>query len=101
MMSRSSPLCLRKRSADGLLGGQRNFFSIDPFIDQLASAPGEDPIAFRLRHLSDSRAQDVIRSVTRRANWKPDKHTGRGHGLGFARYKNTGAYCAVVAEVEG
>ena len=24
-----------------------------------------------------------------------------GHGIGFARYKNFGAYCAVVAEVEG
>ena len=23
-----------------------------------------------------------------------------GHGIGFARYKNTGAWCAVVAEVE-
>src|SRR5207253_6086985 len=49
----------------------------------------------------DSRAQDVIRSVARRANWKPDKQTGRGYGIGFVRYKNTGAYCAVVAEIEG
>jgi nicotinate dehydrogenase subunit B len=24
-----------------------------------------------------------------------------GHGIGFARYKNMGAYCAVVAEIEG
>jgi CO/xanthine dehydrogenase Mo-binding subunit len=54
-----------------------------------------------LRHLGDSRAQDVIRSVAKRARWKPDKQTGRGHGIGFARYKNTGAYCAVIAEVEG
>ncbi len=23
-----------------------------------------------------------------------------GHGVGFARYKNTGAYCAVIADVE-
>src|SRR5207248_2726406 len=43
----------------------------------------------------------LIRSVAKRANWKPDKQNGRGYGLGFARYKNTGAYCAVVAEVEG
>jgi CO/xanthine dehydrogenase Mo-binding subunit len=90
-----------RTSALRTLGGQGNVFAIESFIDELASAHGEDPIAFRLRHLSDSRAQDVIRSVARRANWKPDKHTGRGHGLGFARYKNTGAYCAVVAEVEG
>ena len=27
--------------------------------------------------------------------------TGTGYGIGFARYKNTGAYCAVVAEIEG
>ena len=90
-----------RTSALRTLGGQGNVFAIESFIDELASERGEDPVAFRLRHLSDSRAQDVIRSVARRANWKPDKQAGRGYGLGFARYKNTGAYCAVVAEVEG
>ena len=29
------------------------------------------------------------------------RRAGIGYGIGFARYKNTGAYCAVVAEVEG
>ena len=29
------------------------------------------------------------------------KREGVGHGLGFARYKDASAYCAVVAEVEG
>ena len=33
------------------------------------------------------------------ARWQ--KREGAGHGLGFARYKGVGAYCAVVAEVEG
>jgi CO/xanthine dehydrogenase Mo-binding subunit len=89
-----------RTSALRTLGGQGNVFAIECFIDELASERGEDPVAFRLRHLSDTRAQDVIRSATKRANWKPDKRTGRGYGLGFARYKNTGAYCAVVAEVE-
>src|SRR6266849_1540268 len=90
-----------RTSALRTLGGQGNVFAIESLIDELASERGEDPVAFRLRHLSDSRAHDVILSVARRANWKPDKQTGRGYGLGFARYKNTGAYCAVVAEVEG
>src|SRR5438046_1525000 len=90
-----------RTSALRTLGGQGNVFAIESFIDELATDRGEDPVALRLRHLSDSRAQDVIRSVARRANWKPDKQTGRGYGIGFARYKNTGAYCAVVAEVEG
>jgi nicotinate dehydrogenase subunit B len=90
-----------RTSALRTLGAQGNVFAIESFLDELAAERGEDPVAFRLRHLSDSRAHDVIRSVAKRANWKPDKRTGIGYGLGFARYKNTGAYCAVVAEIEG
>ena len=90
-----------RTSALRTLGAQGNVFAIESFLDELATERGEDPVAFRLRHLSDRRAQDVIRAAARRANWKPDKRTGVGYGLGFARYKNTGAYCAVVAEVEG
>jgi CO/xanthine dehydrogenase Mo-binding subunit len=90
-----------RTSALRTLGAQGNVFAIESFLDELAAERGEDPVAFRLRHLRDPRAQDVIRSVARRANWKPAKRVGIGYGLGFARYKNTGAYCAVVAEIEG
>jgi len=90
-----------RTSALRTLGAQGNVFAIESFLDELAAERGEDPVDFRLRNLSDSRAQDVIRLVAKRANWKPDRQAGRGYGLGFARYKNTGAYCAVVAEVEG
>jgi nicotinate dehydrogenase subunit B len=89
-----------RTSALRTLGAQGNVFAIESFIDELAAERGEDPVDFRLRHLRDSRAQDVLRSVAKRANWKPDKRAGVGYGVGFARYKNTGAYCAVVAEVE-
>jgi CO/xanthine dehydrogenase Mo-binding subunit len=58
-------------------------------------------VAFRLRHLKDERARDVIRAAAKRANWKPQPKTGTGYGIGFARYKNTGAYCAAIAEIEG
>jgi nicotinate dehydrogenase subunit B len=90
-----------RTSALRTLGAQGNVFAIESFLDELAAERGEDPVAFRLRHLSDPRARDVIQSVARRANWKPDKTAGVGYGIGYARYKNTGAYCAVVAEVEG
>jgi CO/xanthine dehydrogenase Mo-binding subunit len=90
-----------RTSALRTLGAQGNVFAIESFLDEVAAERGEDPVAFRLRHLSDSRAQDVIRAAARRANWKPARKAGTGYGLGFARYKNTGAYCAVVAEVEG
>jgi nicotinate dehydrogenase subunit B len=90
-----------RTSALRTLGGQGNVFAIECFIDEIGAERGEDPVAFRLRHLSDGRARDVIRSVAKRANWKPAAQAGTGYGIGFARYKNTGAYCAVVAEIEG
>jgi CO/xanthine dehydrogenase Mo-binding subunit len=90
-----------RTSALRTLGAQGNVFAIESFLDELATERGEDPVLFRLRHLSDQRAQDVIRAVARRADWKPAKRDGTGYGLGFARYKNTGGYCAVIAEVEG
>jgi CO/xanthine dehydrogenase Mo-binding subunit len=90
-----------RTSALRTLGAQGNVFAIESFLDELAAERGEDPIAFRLRHLRDRRAQDVIRAVAKRASWKPVKRDGVGYGTGFARYKNSGAYCAVVAEIEG
>lgn len=71
------------------------------FIDELAAAAGVDPIAFRLRYLGDPRARTVIERATAKAGWsKWQKREGIGHGVGFARYKSGGAYCAVVAELE-
>ena len=90
-----------RTSALRTLGAQGNVFAIECFLDELAAERGENPVDYRLRHLSDERAKDVIRAAAKRANWKPDKQAGTGYGLGFARYKNTGAYCAVIAEVEG
>jgi CO/xanthine dehydrogenase Mo-binding subunit len=90
-----------RTSALRTLGGQGNVFAIESLLDEIAALRGEDPIAFRLRHLCDERAKDVIRAAARRAQWKPQKQSGTGHGVGFARYKNTGAYCAAIAEIEG
>jgi nicotinate dehydrogenase subunit B len=90
-----------RTSALRTLGAQGNVFAIESLLDELAVERGEDPVSFRLRHLRDERAKDVIRAAAKRANWKPGKKAGIGYGLGFARYKNTGAYCAVVAEIEG
>ena len=89
-----------RTSALRTLGAQGNVFAIESFIDELASERGEDPVAFRLRHLSDPRSKAVIEAAARRANWKPAAQDGVGYGIGFSRYKHTGAYCAAVAEVE-
>jgi CO/xanthine dehydrogenase Mo-binding subunit len=88
-------------SALRTLGAQGNVFAIESLLDEIAAGRGEDPVAFRLRHLGDERAKDVIRAAAKRARWKPEKQPGIGHGIAFARYKNTGAYCAAIAEIEG
>ncbi len=90
-----------RTSALRTLGGQGNVFAIESILDEIAAERGEDPVAFRLRHLRDERARDVIRAVARRAKWKPERQPGVGYGIGFGRYKNTGAYCAAIAEIEG
>lgn len=90
-----------RTSALRSLGAYANVFAIESFMDELAAAAGTDPIAFRLRHLKDPRARAVLERAAQRAGWSAWKPAeGRGHGSGFAKYKNLGAYCAVVAEVE-
>jgi nicotinate dehydrogenase subunit B len=89
-------------SALRALGAYLNVFAIESFMDELALASGQDPVSFRLRHLSDPRARAVIEAVVRRAQWEPGSQGGEGRGIGlaFARYKNIGNYAAVIAEVE-
>ena len=89
-------------SALRALGAYLNVFAIESFMDELALASGQDPVSFRLRHLSDPRARAVIEAVVRRAQWEPGSAGGEGRGVGlaFARYKNIGNYAAVIAEVE-
>jgi CO/xanthine dehydrogenase Mo-binding subunit len=83
------------------LGAFANVFAIESFMDELAAERGDDPLAFRLRHLKDVRARAVLEAAARRAGWSArQKSESVGHGLGFARYKGFGAYCAAVAEVE-
>jgi len=90
-----------RTSALRSLGAYANVFAIESFMDELAQAAGVDPIAFRLRHLRDPRARAVLEAAAGRANWNGwTAREGSGHGVGFAKYKNLGAYCAVVAEVE-
>ncbi len=84
------------------LGATLNVFAIESFMDELAERAGKDPLAYRLSVLSDSRARAVVERAARMSAWDSGMPpgTGRGRGIGFARYKNMAAYAAVVAEVE-
>jgi nicotinate dehydrogenase subunit B len=91
-----------RSSALRSLGAHGNVFAIESFMDELAALASADPVEFRLRHLDDPRAIAVVTAAATRANWNSDEAGGDGTGRGFAfsRYKNVGAYFAVVAFVE-
>lgn len=103
-----------RTSALRSLGAHCNVFALESFVDEIAHARSEDAVTFRLRHLSDARAVAVIERAAQMAGWGHASAqatntlasdgtataTSSGRGIAFAKYKNTGSYCAVVAEVE-
>ncbi|MGI8329243.1 molybdopterin cofactor-binding domain-containing protein [Actinomadura scrupuli] len=91
-----------RTSALRTLGAYLNVFATECFVDELAAAAGRDPVEYRLAHLADPRAREVVRRAAAAGGW-PSRQAGQdgvGYGIAFARYKDSGAYCAVVAEVE-
>jgi CO/xanthine dehydrogenase Mo-binding subunit len=89
-----------RMSALRALGGHPNVFAIESFIDELAHMAGRDPVEFRLAHLSDDRARAVIeRAIDDAPWWHAPKDEGEGRGIGYARYKHTGAWCAVAVRI--
>lgn len=81
------------------LGAFANTFANESFMDELAVAAGADPLVLRLRYLDDPRARAVLEAVTQQGAWGEPMPRGEGRGLAFARYENTEAYVATIAEV--
>ncbi|CAB5115062.1 xanthine dehydrogenase family protein molybdopterin-binding subunit [Burkholderia cenocepacia] len=76
-----------------------NSFAHDAFVDECAALTGVDPLAFRLRHLQDLRATELLQAVADRAGWMPraprpanereERDASRlvhGRGIAYARY---------------
>jgi CO/xanthine dehydrogenase Mo-binding subunit len=89
-----------RSSALRSLGAFMNVFAIESFMDELALSAGIDPLAYRLTYLTDARGRKVLETAAEAAGWGRPVPEGSGRGIGFARYKGMGAYCAVVADVE-
>jgi CO/xanthine dehydrogenase Mo-binding subunit len=90
-----------RTSALRTLGAFGNVFAIESFVDELADAADVDALAFRLDHLSDPRAREVLQAAADKIGWgKTDLAPGFGRGIAFAQYKNIQCYAAVAVELE-
>ena len=93
-----------------------NSFAHEAFIDELAAAAGADPVEYRLRHLPDPRAAELLQAVAARAGWLRGavgsrgraRQDGllRGRGVAYARYVHSkfpgfgAAWSAWVVDIE-
>jgi len=86
--------------------GPEIHFGSEQFIDELAATVGADPVAFRLRYLTNPRHVAAVRAAADKAGWQsrpaPQRERSgdllRGRGIAFAERRDTSV--AVVAEVE-
>ena len=91
-----------------------NSFAHESYIDELAFAAGVDPVQYRLQHLDDPRAKELIEATAQRAGWQPrtapqqtpaEGDVLRGRGFAYARYIHSkfpgfgAAWAAWVADV--
>ncbi|WP_087725788.1 xanthine dehydrogenase family protein molybdopterin-binding subunit [Pandoraea sp. PE-S2T-3] len=92
-----------------------NSFAHDSFADEMAAATGVDPLQFKLAHLKDPRAVELVTAVAARAGWTPrsqessrwetEQRYVRGRGVAYARYVHSrfpgfgAAWSAWIADV--
>ncbi|MBO0684790.1 MAG: xanthine dehydrogenase family protein molybdopterin-binding subunit, partial [Candidatus Dormibacteraeota bacterium] len=82
-------------------------FAQEAFVDEIAAAAKQDPLAFRLAHLKDARAIAVLQGAAKAANWeaRPSPKSGAGtnkgivSGQGIALVLRDGTYAAAVMKL--
>jgi nicotinate dehydrogenase subunit B len=87
----------------------QNTFAHECFLDEISAHVKADPVAYRLRHLSETRIIDVVTAAAQAASWvarpspkRGNVHTGTvaGRGIACVAYEGDNGYAALVAEVE-
>ena len=85
--------------------GPEIHFGSEQFIDELAFAANEDPVAFRLKYVTAARDAAVIKAAADKAGWQPragarERSGDVLSGRGIAYAQRGGTIVAVVAEIE-
>jgi nicotinate dehydrogenase subunit B len=86
----------------------QNTFAHECFMDEIAARVKADPVAYRLRHLTNQRLIGVLQAAAKAANWearpspKPQRAGGSvsGRGISCVAYEGENGYSAMVIEAE-
>ena len=85
------------------VGSTHTAYSVETFIDEIAAAAGQDPVAFRLKLLGKHpRHAGVLKLAADKAEWTtalPPGSQGERRGRGVAVHESFNTFVAQVAEV--
>jgi len=80
-------------------GNNSNTFARESHIDTMAAAVGMDPLAFRLKNLSDPRMIATLKATAEKFGWI-SAAAPSGRGCGVACLADAGTCVAAMAEIE-
>lgn len=81
------------------LAATANNFARESHIDELANAVGMDPLAFRLKNLTNDRVSNVLKAAADKFQWSRQKSTSQS-GIGMACGTEKGGFYAACVEVD-
>lgn len=80
-------------------GANMNVFATESQIDIMAAGAAVDPLAFRLKHITDPRMRRVLEAAADTFGWQPAiRPSGKGYGIACS--SDAGSVVATIAELK-
>jgi CO/xanthine dehydrogenase Mo-binding subunit len=88
-------------------GKVANCWAVESLVDEIAVASGEDPVAYRVKRLTDPRATAVVKRAAEMLDWQPRQVASKkasnglltGRGISYVRYRGNENYVAMAMNV--